>query len=95
LEIVLVHGGLHGAWCWEHVLPLLREDGYTASAPDLPGMGQDRTPLPEVSLASTADFLAAYVGSRQDVCWLDTAWPDLSSANVSNGFPDICWGLSR
>lgn len=67
MEIVLVHGGLHGAWCWEHVLPLLREAGYTASAPDLPGMGQDRTPLAEVTLASTADFLAAYVGVRHDV----------------------------
>ena len=43
MEIVLVHGGLHGAWCWEHVVSLLREEGYTASAPDLPGMGQDRT----------------------------------------------------
>jgi len=67
VEIVLVHGGLHGAWCWEHVVSLLREEGYTASAPDLPGMGQDRTPLPEVTLASTADFLAGYVGSRQEV----------------------------
>lgn len=67
MEIVLVHGGLHGAWCWEHVVSLLREEGYTASAPDLPGMGQDRTPLPEVTLASTADFLAGYVGSRQEV----------------------------
>lgn len=67
MEIVLVHGGLHGGWCWEHVLPRLREAGFTASAPDLPGMGQDRTPLSNVTLASTADFLARHVGERQNV----------------------------
>lgn len=67
MEVVLVHGGLHGAWCWEHVLPLLQAGGIAASAPDLPGMGSDRTPLADVTLASSADALAAYVRSRSDV----------------------------
>lgn len=67
MEIVLVHGGLHGAWCWEHVLPLLHAAGLVASAPDLPGMGQDQTPLAEVTLGSSADFLARYVSDREDV----------------------------
>lgn len=42
---VLVHGGWHGAWCWSKVLPLLREAGHTAVAPDLPGHGADTMPL--------------------------------------------------
>lgn len=67
MEIVLVHGGLHGAWCWEHVLPLLRADGLDASAPDLPGMGKDPTPLADVTLTSSADALARHVGKRVNV----------------------------
>lgn len=67
MEIVLVHGGLHGAWCWEHVLPLLHADGIDASAPDLPGMGKDPTPLADVTLAASADALARHVGQRSDV----------------------------
>jgi pimeloyl-ACP methyl ester carboxylesterase len=38
-DIVLVHGAMHGAWCWEHVVPFLRGDPRTATvrAVDLPG----------------------------------------------------------
>ena len=32
----LVHGGWHGAWCWERVVPLLEERGHVAVAVDLP-----------------------------------------------------------
>lgn len=32
----LVHGGWHGAWCWEHVGPLLRQAGHDVVTMDLP-----------------------------------------------------------
>jgi pimeloyl-ACP methyl ester carboxylesterase len=32
----LVHGGAHGGWCWELVVPLLEQRGHTVVAPDLP-----------------------------------------------------------
>lgn len=48
---LLVHGAWHGAWCWRKVLPLLLP-GSTVIAPDLPGHGQDRTPLAKVTFAS-------------------------------------------
>ncbi len=41
---LLVHGGWHGAWCWDKVVPLLRKAGHTVIAPDLPGHGRDTTP---------------------------------------------------
>ncbi len=44
--ILLVHGSCHGAWCWRDTLPYL--DGATAI--DLPGHGQDRTPIAQVTL---------------------------------------------
>ena len=36
---MLVHGGFHGAWCWEKVVPELRSLGYDTLAIDLPGHG--------------------------------------------------------
>jgi pimeloyl-ACP methyl ester carboxylesterase len=32
----LIHGGAHGGWCWERVVPELEARGHTAVAPDLP-----------------------------------------------------------
>lgn len=42
---ILVHGAFHGGWCWEEVKPLLEEAGHRVLAPDLPGTGEDATPL--------------------------------------------------
>ena len=38
---VLVHGAWHGAWCFDRVMPLLKEAGVAAIAIDLPGHGRD------------------------------------------------------
>ena len=32
----LVHGSMHGGWCWQDVVPLLEVRGHRAVAPDLP-----------------------------------------------------------
>jgi pimeloyl-ACP methyl ester carboxylesterase len=32
----LVHGGAHGGWCWELLVPELERRGHSAVAPDLP-----------------------------------------------------------
>ena len=47
---ILVHGAWHGAWCWEKVVPLLRRAGHQVITFDLPGHGQDKTPVAEVVL---------------------------------------------
>src|SRR5476649_1897062 len=47
---VLIHGAWHGGWCWHKVVVRLRKAGHRASAPDLPSLGRDRTPLALVSL---------------------------------------------
>src|SRR5688572_19598199 len=39
LHFVLVHGAWHGAWCWERVAPLLREQGHDVTAVELQGQG--------------------------------------------------------
>jgi pimeloyl-ACP methyl ester carboxylesterase len=40
MRFVLVHGGFHGAWCWERLIPELTALGHEAVAPDLPGHGE-------------------------------------------------------
>ena len=47
---VLIHGGFHGAWCWDKVIPLLEAQGHSVMAFDLPGHGADKTPLGEVTM---------------------------------------------
>lgn len=53
--LVLIHGGWHGAWCWEKVAPLLEQGGHEVVALDLPGHGEDRTPAVEVTLEGYTD----------------------------------------
>jgi pimeloyl-ACP methyl ester carboxylesterase len=58
---ILIHGAWHGGWCWERVVPLLEKAGHTVIAPDLPGMGQDKTPLANASLSSWTMFVTDVV----------------------------------
>ena len=46
--VVLVHGAWHGAWCFDRVVPRLREAGVPAIAVDLPGHGRDPGPLTDL-----------------------------------------------
>ena len=46
---VFVHGAWHGAWCWSKVVSLLEGAGHKATALDLPGHGQDDTPITQVT----------------------------------------------
>lgn len=63
---VLVHGGMHGGWCWAAVVRQLAAAGHRAMAPDLPGMGSDRTPPEQVTLEMTGSFIAALVRSQPE-----------------------------
>jgi pimeloyl-ACP methyl ester carboxylesterase len=57
---------VHGAWldrrCWDLVTPALRAAGHTVVAPDLPGHGDDTTPL----AGQTLDAYAARVTAEVD-----------------------------
>jgi pimeloyl-ACP methyl ester carboxylesterase len=57
-SFILVHGAMHGGWCWRKLIPLLEAQGHRVLAPDLPGMGEDPTPLSEVTLSTWAEFIA-------------------------------------
>jgi pimeloyl-ACP methyl ester carboxylesterase len=40
MRFVLVHGGHHGAWCWDRLTPELESLGHQVLAIDLPGSGE-------------------------------------------------------
>jgi pimeloyl-ACP methyl ester carboxylesterase len=52
MHVVLIHGGAHGAWCWDGVRGHLAERGIASTSHDLPGSGADATPRNEVTLTS-------------------------------------------
>jgi pimeloyl-ACP methyl ester carboxylesterase len=54
-RFVLVHGAWQGAWCWREMVPRLVAKGHEAIAIDLPGHGEDRSPV-------EATILHDYVG---------------------------------
>lgn len=60
-HFILIHGGLHGGWCWERITPLLESAGQTAFSPDLPGMGADTTPFAVDPFAQWVDALVGWV----------------------------------
>jgi pimeloyl-ACP methyl ester carboxylesterase len=63
---VLVHGGAHGGWCWDKLVPELRKRAHAVLAPDLPGMGADRTPFKQLSLGGWGEFIANLVREGEE-----------------------------
>jgi pimeloyl-ACP methyl ester carboxylesterase len=56
--IVLVHGGAHGAWCWEPLLPFLDGDALAVDLPPKSARGGSRRlePVPELRTLTIGDF---------------------------------------
>ncbi len=71
-DFLLVHGSCHGAWCWRDVIPALASLGHTARAIDLPGAGDDATPLNEVTLDTCRDAVLA--ASTPDTIVVGHSW---------------------
>lgn len=71
-EFLLIHGSCHGAWCWRDVIPALGALGHRARAIDLPGAGDDRTPLASVTLEGCRDAVLA--ASTPDTILVGHSW---------------------
>jgi len=54
MRFVLIHGAFSGGWVWGPLAERLRALGHSVEAPDLPGGGQDRTPVSDVTLDAYA-----------------------------------------
>jgi pimeloyl-ACP methyl ester carboxylesterase len=65
-RFVLVHGAFTGAWEWEPLAPLLEEKGHTVETFDLPGAGEDRTPVDQVTFDAYAERVRSKLGDRPE-----------------------------
>jgi pimeloyl-ACP methyl ester carboxylesterase len=65
-RFVLVHGAFGGAWSWEPVVGPLEAAGHTVETLDLPGGGEDGTPIEEVTLDACAARVCEVLGRRPE-----------------------------
>lgn len=87
MRFVLVHGGFHAAWCWEHTIGELQALGHRAFAVDLPGHGalvdQESTLTNRrdaiVSAMEPGDVLVGHSGGGFDSTLAADAAPELVS----------------
>lgn len=85
MRLILVHGGFHGAWCWDRVVPELEKLGHEALAIDLPGHGArrwERSTLADrrdaiVEVMRDGDVLVGHSGGGFDCTLAADARPEL------------------
>jgi len=63
---VLIHGAWHGAWCWKNIIPFLEKNGHKVVAPDLPGHGEDKRPIAEVTLQAYTDRVCQILDEQSE-----------------------------
>jgi pimeloyl-ACP methyl ester carboxylesterase len=84
MRFVLIHGGFHGAWCWDRVIPELAALGHEALAIDLPGHGERRDEPATVAnrrqaildLMQMGDVLVGHSGGGYDITLAADAAPE-------------------
>jgi pimeloyl-ACP methyl ester carboxylesterase len=84
VRFVLIHGGFHGAWCWDRVIPELGRLGHEAIAIDLPGHGRraaERSTLADrrdtiVEVLQPGDVLVGHSGGGYDMVLAADAAPE-------------------
>lgn len=65
---VLVHGAWHGGWCWDKIVPSLRDAGHRVLTVDLPGHGTDTdtTAVSKVTLQDYTDHLCRVLDNESE-----------------------------
>ncbi|MEW6268067.1 MAG: alpha/beta fold hydrolase [Thermodesulfobacteriota bacterium] len=99
--LVLVHGGAHGAWCWQPMLPHLRR---RALAIDLPptairGVTADVAPPPEVRTTGLREFADAVLTATDQAglarfALVGHSMGGLTIAEVARRAPERVTGLA-
>jgi pimeloyl-ACP methyl ester carboxylesterase len=63
---LLIHGAWHGGWCWHKVVARLRAAGKSATAPDLPSLGRDRTAVGEITLQRWTNSVCEHLDEEDE-----------------------------
>ncbi|HET9063459.1 MAG TPA: alpha/beta fold hydrolase [Candidatus Binatia bacterium] len=92
---VLVHGSWHGGWCWEKIVPLLERAGHLVRTPDLPGHGDDETPIAEVTSEGYVGAVGTILRSLGEPAVLvDHSMGGMVISQVAERLPDNVRGLA-
>ncbi|MGA2396489.1 MAG: alpha/beta fold hydrolase [Steroidobacteraceae bacterium] len=84
MRFILVHGGFHGAWCWDRLVPELEALGHETVAIDLPGHGKRRDEVSTLEgrrdaileVLRPGDVLVGHSGGGYDVTLAADAAPE-------------------
>jgi pimeloyl-ACP methyl ester carboxylesterase len=88
---VLVHGSMHGGWCWQRVLPALQAAGHLVYTPTLTGLGE-RIPLAHADIdldTHIKDVLAVLVTEDlHDVVLVGHSYGTVVITGVADRMPE-------
>ena len=93
-SFVLVHGGSHGAWCWDRVVPFLRDDSRVDSvlAVDLCGHGTrlEAKPQDEIEIADYVDDVVGDIEAAdlREVVLVGHSMAGITIPHVAARIPD-------
>ncbi len=89
---VLVHGAVHGAWCWERLVPHLESASHRVLAVDLPGHGRrlGGRPLAEIGLDDYVDAVVEDIESADlhEVVLVGHSLAGITIPRVAERLPD-------
>lgn len=89
MHFLLVHGAWHGGWVFAPLLQALVADGHTASAPDLPAHGDDRSPAAAARLERYVDaIVAALDAAAEPVILVGHSFGGMVVAGAAGRRPD-------
>lgn len=94
VDVVLIHGAMHGAWCWERVIPFLQADPRVAvvRAIDLPGHGEEvgRMPTDEITLDDYVDEVVRTIeqGALRNIVLVGHSLGGITITPVADRVPD-------
>lgn len=61
-RFLLIHGTWHGGWCWERLVPILKERGHEVWAPTLIGLAErSKEASPRVGLTTHVDQIVKFI----------------------------------
>jgi pimeloyl-ACP methyl ester carboxylesterase len=66
-NFVLIHGSMHGSWCWRDLVPELERRGHSAITPELPC---DEVTAGLTEYAAAVEACLEGIHERDDVVWV-------------------------
>jgi pimeloyl-ACP methyl ester carboxylesterase len=91
---ILVHGAMHGGWCWDKLVAALERKGHIVMAPDLPGSGDNFVAPEDVSLKMTGGFIADLARQQgQPVVLVGHSLGGITISEAAEQAPEAVLGL--